>query len=395
MKFFLKTKENDDRKIFITGNFNRWNPQDPHFELIQNGIGYSIEIPDSELPERIEYKFTKGGWENVELDQYANITANRRIVKDERVSEDLVEKWRFNWGPFKKEFFPIVTLISDHFYIPQLDRYRKVWILLPFDYYKSEKDYPVLYLQDAQNLFNEGSPFGNWEIDKKLSILEEYGRGDVIVVAVDHGEGARTEEYVVDTKKGDEKNTKEYKDAQQFSSGASGKKYIRFISDTLKPYIDAHFRTKPQREFTGIGGSSLGGLISIYGGFLYPEVYSKLLIFSPSLWLEPYNNFPVINFRNPFKTKVYLYGGEKEGSRMVKRIHQFEKAMSKWQNDQIFDFEIRTSINPEGKHQEFYWSQEFPKAVEWLYYDNAKNPLEVTPKLEEKQPLVPLRHPHF
>lgn len=68
-------------------------------------------------------------------------------------------------------------------------------------------------------------------------------------------------------------------DENKYAVKAEGKKYIRFITDTLKPYVDQHFRTLPEREHTGIGGSSLGALISIYGGFLYPEVYSKLMLF--------------------------------------------------------------------------------------------------------------------
>lgn len=230
------------------------------------------------------------------------------------------------------------------------------------------KSYPVLYLQDAQNLFNEGSEYGNWEIDRKLSILAEYGRGDLIVIAIDHGQESRIREYIFDN--------------DNVAHGSEGKKYIRFITDTLKPYVDEHFRTKKEREHTGIGGSSLGGLISIYSGFLYPEVYSKLLIFSPSLWVEPNNKFPMLSFRQPFQTKVYLYGGGKEGSKMVKRIQKFEKSLRQWEKQKLFDFDIRTSINPEGTHTEFYWSQEFPRAVEWLYYDNTENPAEVSPVLQ-------------
>ncbi len=371
MKFTLLTEENDARKVYITGNFNAWNPKDPQFLLTQiHPKCYTIDIDDTLLPEKIEYKFTKGGWENVELDRHGNITPNRKISKSEKQTENTVEKWRLNWGPFKKEYFPIVELISENFYIPQLDRYRKVWALLPYNYYQNENCYPVLYLQDAQNLFNEGSEFGNWEIDKKLSLLSEYGRGEVIIVAIDHGKESRINEYVFDN--------------DEVAKGSEGKKYIRFITDTLKPFVDINFRTKKEREFTGIGGSSLGGLISIYSGFLYPEVYSKLLIFSPSLWVEPHNNFPMLSFRKPFKTKVYLYGGELEGSKMVKRIRQFEKSLALWEDKKLFDFEIKTSINADGTHNEFYWSQEFPRAIEWLYYDNIENPVEVAPKQNVK-----------
>ncbi|WP_185204688.1 alpha/beta hydrolase-fold protein [Chryseobacterium sp. C3] len=369
MKFELYTAESDERTVYITGNFNNWNPKDYNFQLIQkDSQNYFIEIDDQLLPDVIEYKFTKGGWENVELDKYGSITPNKKALRSSGKTSDTVEKWRFNWGPFKDEYFPIAEIISEEFYIPQLDRYRKIWALLPYDYYVSDKKYPVLYLQDAQNLFNEGSGYGNWEIDKKLSILSEYGRGDVIIIAVEHGSEERIKEYIFDN--------------DNVANGSEGKKYIRFITDTLKPYVDQTYRTKKDRDNTGIGGSSLGALISIYSGFLYPEVYSKLLIFSPSLWVEPNNNFPMMNFRVPFKTKIYLYGGGQEGSKMVKRIHIFEEYLKRWEKKNLFDFEFRTSINPEGTHSEFYWSQEFPRAIEWLYYNNTENPVEVKPHQE-------------
>ncbi|WP_228412791.1 MULTISPECIES: alpha/beta hydrolase-fold protein [unclassified Chryseobacterium] len=367
MRFELYTDEKDDRPVFITGNFNNWNPKDYNYLLQRSDSHhYFIEIEDEKLADEIEYKFTKGGWENVELDKYGNITPNRKTKKSLQKVSDTVEKWRLNWGPFKEEFFPTAEVISEKFYIPQLDRYRKIWAVLPYDYHTSEKSYPVLYLQDAQNLFNEGSGFGNWEIDKKLSILAEYGRGDIIVIAIEHGSEERIKEYIFDN--------------DNVANGSEGKKYIRFIADTLKPYVDENYRTKKDRDNTGIGGSSLGALISIYSGFLYPEVYSKLLIFSPSLWVEPNNNFPMMNFRVPFKTKIYLYGGGQEGSKMVKRIHIFEEYLKRWEKKNLFDFEFRTSINPEGTHNEFYWSQEFPRAIEWLFYDNTENPVEVKPQ---------------
>lgn len=366
MRFELYTEANDERAIFITGNFNNWNPKDYRFQLKQSDArNYYIEIDPQVLPDHIEYKFAKGGWESVELDSHGNITPNRKASKYTGKTADKVENWRFNWGPFKKEFFPIAEIISEEFYIPQLERSRKVWALLPYDYYISDRSYPVLYLQDAQNLFNEGSGYGNWEIDKKLSILAEYGRGDIIIIAIEHGSEERVKEYIFDN--------------DHVANGSEGKKYIRFITDTLKPFVDQNYRTKRDRENTGIGGSSLGALISIYSGFLYPEVYSKLLIFSPSLWVEPNNNFPMMNFRTPFSTKIYLYGGEQEGSKMVKRIQVFEQYLKRWEKKNLFDFEFRTSINPEGTHSEFYWSQEFPRAIEWLFYNNTENPVEVKP----------------
>jgi len=372
MEFFLKSEDNDDRAIFITGNFNKWNPKDPKFELKKlDSSHYHIDIPDEWLSDEIEFKFTKGGWENVEIDRYDSITPNRKVKKIVKKTNVSVEKWRLNWGPFKKEFFPTVELIDEQFYIPQLDKTRKIWALLPFDYYDSEKRYPVLYLQDAQNLFNEGSAFGNWEIDKKLALLAEYGRGELIVIAIEHGNDDRIKEYIFDN--------------DAVTENAEGKKYLRFITDTLKPWVDKNYRTKKDRENTGIGGSSLGGLISIYGGFLYPEVYSKLLIFSPSLWVEPNNKFPMVGFSNPYKIKVYLYGGRLEGSRMVGRIRLFEKSLKKLSAQKLYDFEVRTNINEQGTHQEFFWSQEFPRAIEWLYINSLESPVKAKNELEKNE----------
>lgn len=368
MKFTLKSLEEDERPVYITGNFNGWNPKDPACLMKQNGENlYETEISSELLPENIEYKFTRGGWENGEIDRHGNITHNRKIAKSAGETYDTVERWRTNWAPFKTEFFPIVQIISEDFYIPQLNKTRKIWALLPHDYHDSELHYPVLYLQDAQNLFNEGSEFGNWEIDKKMSILAEYGRGDIIIIAVENGREDRIKEYSLD--------------AGSISNNAEGKKYVRFLADTLKPYIDQHFRTLPEREHTGIGGSSLGGLISIYSGFLYPEVYSKLMIFSPSLWINPENKFPQMNFSTPYKLKVYLYGGENEGSEMTERIKIFHDTMQTWENSHSLQFTFRMSINPTGKHQEFDWSQEFPRAVEWLYYDTDEDPKERSEKI--------------
>ena len=134
MKFTIVSNEDDDRPVFITGNFNQWNPRDKNFELTKTEENtYTIDIEDKKLPKLIEYKYSKGGWENVEIDRFGNITPNRKILKSTKKTVDAVEKWRINWAPFKSEFFPIAEIISEKFFIPQLNRTRKIWALLPHD----------------------------------------------------------------------------------------------------------------------------------------------------------------------------------------------------------------------------------------------------------------------
>ena len=182
-------------------------------------------------------------------------------------------------------FLPKIKIISHEVEPPPLGRERRIAVMLPYNYGENRKRYPVLYLQDGQNLFEYRSPFGNWQVDKQMAKLTEKGMGDLIVVAIDHADKERIKEY---TPPGGVKFGKAY-----------GRQYARFMAEELKPYVDQNFRTRPDRQNTAIGGSSMGGLISIYSGLIYPEVYGKMMIFSPSLWLTPKIYFQAIDFFNP------------------------------------------------------------------------------------------------
>jgi predicted alpha/beta superfamily hydrolase len=254
-----------------------------------------------------------------------------------------------------KDFRPILKVLEEEFEIPQLGKKRRITALLPHDYEETEESYPVLYLQDGQNLFDENAPYGNWGIDKSLALLAEKHQYKIIVIAIDHGEKDRIKEYTpfLDTK---------------FGAG-DGKKYVRFVTDRLKPYVDKNFRTLSDREHTGIGGSSMGGLISIYSGLIYPEVYGKMMIFSPSLWVVPNIHFEFIDFYNPWQTKLYLYAGGKESENHLKNVKKLQSALSK-RNGKSDTIDLRMVIDPVGEHKEYYWAQQFPQAVEWLFFTN-------------------------
>ena len=142
--------------------------------------------------------------------------------------------------------------------------------------------------------------------------------------------------------------------------------YARFLAQTLKPYIDSRFRTLPDREHTGIGGSSMGGLISIYAGLLFPEEFSKFMIFSPSLWAAPKVYFEPVRFSPFSETKIYLYAGGKEGAGVLTNVHRFKEAMENKGYDPT-RLKIQISSDPHGRHTESRWGVEFPKAAEWLF----------------------------
>ncbi len=359
LNILLTTDEDDSRPVYLSGNFNNWHTQDPEFEMekIGNGLYHYKFENEFVYPDELLYKFTKGDWSEVEIDKYGNRTENRSCKQHSGVRKEHVDKWRKNWLPFKPNFLPKVHLISEEFEIPQLNKTRRVWALLPYDYEESEERYPVLYLQDAQNLFNEKAKYGNWEIDKKLAVMSEYKIGKIIVIAIEHAEQDRIKEYNV---------------GKTILGVGQGKKYIRFITDTLKPFVDKTYRTKTERENTGIGGSSMGGLVSIFSGLMYPEVYGKLMIFSPSLWVVPKMDFTNIDFSEPSDTKIYLYAGGDESVTMIDHVKKFKKNMI--QNEFVTSkMKINLSINTLGKHNETYWSDEFPKAIEWLFFNTKDN----------------------
>ncbi len=257
-----------------------------------------------------------------------------------------------------EQYLPKIKVISEEFEVPQLGKRRRIAALLPHDYFETDKHYPVLYLQDGQNLFDNRSPFGNWHVDHHLSKMATLGKNDIIVVAIDHGDKDRIQEY---------------SPPEVTRFGVSfGKQYARFLTETLKPFVDKNFRTLPGRNHTGIGGSSMGGLISIYCGLIYPDIYSKLMIFSPSLWIAPRIYFQAINFSNAFETKIYLYAGGKEGESMIPNIERLKSVLERHGYDGK-RIKFKVTIDPEGQHNEARWGIEFPKAIDWLYYPEQVN----------------------
>ena len=164
-----------------------------------------------------------------------------------------------------------VQVLPYQFVMPELDRQRTIRLYLPPSYQHSDKRYPVIYMHDGQNLFDDQTAFaGEWGVDESLNLLAEKQGLEVIVVAIDNGADFRMNEL-------SPWENKRFGEAQ-------GKQYMDFIVEIVKPYIDTNFRSKPDRLHTAIMGSSMGGLISHYAVHAYPEVFSKAGIFSPSYW---------------------------------------------------------------------------------------------------------------
>jgi predicted alpha/beta superfamily hydrolase len=356
LKIELTTPIADTRPIYITGNFCKWLPDLKEYELKLTKPGhYTFEFPPGfDFPIPLEYKYTRGGWDQVELDRWGQPYENRVTTQNEGVIQDYVVRWQKDSSK-KSNLMPIIEVLSETFDIPQLNKNRRVHVLLPHDYYEQpDRHYPVLYMTDAQNLFGDGSPYGNWKIDKSLADLAAEGKADVIIVAIDHGGQERIQEF------------SPY-DNPRLGKGL-GALFLRFVTDTLKPYVDTNYRTKRDRLNTGMGGSSVGGLLSIYVALMFPHVFGRLMIFSPSLWISQRIYFDAIHFFEPFETRIYLYAGGKEGANMLPNMNKLQETL----HNQGFGYsrvKINTSIDPLGQHNEKHWSKEFPVALKWLFFE--------------------------
>lgn len=244
-----------------------------------------------------------------------------------------------------------LTILRDVGTIPGQDKPRTIRIYTPPGYAKSSETYPVLYMHDGQNLFEDSTSFaGEWGIDETLDSLSLKFEFNLIVVGIDNGGENRIHELTA-------------WDHLQYGK-AEGEAYMSFIVDIVKPYIDKNYRTKPDRSNTAIMGSSLGGLISHYGIYKYPEVFSKAGIFSPSYWWGPGPFEQVEGASLPVDARLSFLMGEKEGEGMMVPMQEMVRKILE-RGHPVNG--LSSKINPEGEHNEKFWRSEFPEAILWLF----------------------------
>ncbi|MFZ1313672.1 MAG: alpha/beta hydrolase-fold protein [Chitinophagaceae bacterium] len=238
-----------------------------------------------------------------------------------------------------------VIIIDTAFAIPQLQRSRKIWVYLPAGYSTSKKKYPVLYMHDGQNVFDNATSYaGEWGVDE---FLDSVKLKESIVVAIDNGLNKRMNEY------------NPY-DSERFGKGEGGF-YVDFLVKTLKPYIEKKYRTKKCRKSRFIAGSSMGGLISLYAVLKYPRVFGGAGIFSPAFWVAPKIYDDIQSKGRKVNGKLYFYAGKQEGETMVPYMLKAFEALTS-----VSRSKISTVIRDEGKHNEATWRKEFPLFYEWL-----------------------------
>ena len=337
---------------FIAGSFNSWNPADNNYQLTTAADGHSTIT--MLLPEgNYEYKFTRGNWAKSETDAEGKGIANRtlKVTSDTTINLSVLgwnDDFAVNAEAQKTHSASAnVSVMDTAFYMPQLGRNRKIWIYLPPDYTTSKKSYPVLYMHDGQNLFDNATSYsGEWGVDEFLDSVFSAGKKTAIVVGIDNGQSKRMNEY----------NPWKF---QNFGDG-EGDQYVEFLVKNLKPYIDKHYRTLSNKQNTFVAGSSMGGLISLYAVLKFPNVFGGAGIFSPAFWTASGIDSAVLLQSKKINSKLFFYAGAKEGDAMVPDMMRIEKEIKSKSSSPTKEI-----IDPEAKHNEAAWRKWFPAFYEW------------------------------
>lgn len=260
------------------------------------------------------------------------------------------ESWRKALPAGKEHTIVGNVLIADNFPMLPFNTLRNIWIYLPPNYDTVDTEFPVLYMHDAQNLFDDSTSYiGEWGIDEAMEQRYALNPADgMIVVGIENGGDNRYIEY---------------------TPSNSGEKYVDFLADHLKPYIDKHYRTKSGPGDTYISGSSLGGYISIYAGLEKPEVFGNVLAFSTVYEIGRESFFDYVKGLSPAdykSSRFYLDIGTKEEGQFINVINDNKTMLQLLADKNIPENRRKLVIDPDGVHNEFDWRKRFPAALEWI-----------------------------
>jgi predicted alpha/beta superfamily hydrolase len=231
---------------------------------------------------------------------------------------------------------------------PGLD--RDLTVYLPPSYARGERHYPVLYMQDGQNLFDPQESFaGSWRVD--IAMDQAAARGfEGIAVGIRHAGEGRLAEY------------SPFDDPE--TGPGRGREYVEYLADRIKPLVDARFRTIPGRGTTCVAGSSMGGLISLFAFLARPDVFGAVAAMSPSLWYAERAIFEAVKTA-PFQPgRIYLDVGRREGEGTLadaRRLRDLLLAKGYRKGDQLRYVEDRA-----GGHEEASWGQRLRAALPFL-----------------------------
>jgi predicted alpha/beta superfamily hydrolase len=337
--------------LYVAGSFNQWQPASSQYQLQPDKKGnWFIKIRAAK-DAILEFKFTRGGWDKVEVLAGGSEVPNHllKVTGDTSVTYT-IESWRDKVIAIPRQHTasPQVQLLDTAFHLEALHAQRRIWLYLPKDYTTTTRRYPVLYMQDGQNLFdNYMAAYGEWGVDKMLDSLFDATGKSCIVVAIDHGGTSRLTDY-------NPYNHVRY-------GRGNGRLYVKSIVESVKPFIDERFRTLPDAPNTWMAGSSMGGLIAMGAVMQYPTVFGAAAILSPSFWMAPQLKADVAEALRQYQGRLFFYAGGMEGRNMVPDMDAVINRISPNSKAAI----TRRVVESAG-HNEAAWRAVFPEFLKWI-----------------------------
>ncbi|MBK6767255.1 MAG: alpha/beta hydrolase [bacterium] len=352
--------------IYLAGDFNGWSPAHPLARVTAREDGaFRFTLPTD--VERAEFKITRGSWDSVECTRDGRPIDNR-VWKREAGNSGArlsVDGWcdlhpeTLDWRP-RHTNNGDVRMVNDVF-APQLGNMRDLFVLVPPEYdNRTDERYPVLYMHDGQNLFDDVMAFDKeWGVDEVSLDLARLENLRHIVVGIPNVGVGRLHEY------------SPWEDDFRRSRGF-GERYVRFLTQTVKPLIDKQFRTKTAAESTAVCGSSLGGLISLYAGLTRPDVFSAALCLSPTMNVAAGRALKLAQSYSG-GTRFWLdygareFGGNRElSNQMIDAVLECARVL------RDNGVRVKAHVDPVGEHNETSWRRRLPDILRWWHSELPK-----------------------
>lgn len=246
---------------------------------------------------------------------------------------------------------PATLKVAEGLWSPQLRNRRDVLIYLPSSYEaEPERRYPVIYMQDGQNVFDPHTSFaGHWQAGGALAHHARSGY-EAIVVAIPNMGSARLAEYTPHP--------------DLIRGGGDGDRYVAFLVETVKPFIDTRVRTLRTPEHTAIVGSSLGALIALYALFRSPWTFGVAGVLSPALWFADGRIFDFVREQKPLHARIHLDIGTNEGPDALEDARQMKELLT--ERGFISGVSLSYFEDVGARHNERAWARRFRKALPFL-----------------------------
>ena len=275
------------------------------------------------------------------------------------------------WLPYRDHFSGPEHTVTGSLFIyprlpsPQLNNERAITVYVPPSYAASVRQYPVVYMMDGQNLFDQATAHsGEWQIDEHMERLSQANGPEAIIVGVANGGKNRTNEYSPFEVSED--------------GGGQAQEFLSFLTETVMPAVESEFRVSPRRADTLLFGSSLGALISLYCLFEKPGRFGGAGLMSPSLWHGDYAIFDYLAVKQPCGGRIYIDVGTRElsGRFSIFKLHyhsrQYYLAARKLyrhlqKTEAAGDQNLLYLEVPGARHSDREWSRRFPAALRFLF----------------------------